>query len=99
MIGPEVDYDAYKQLNTVCMTYEAKLKELMGEDAFQEFAMEVAKSMFANEILGMADGEFKETILDNFDAITGSDADFQDLINRQLDNTPDDNDHDCGADY
>ena len=84
-------------LRKICLAYEQKLKELMGEDAFHAFSEDIAKQLFAEELLGMADGEFKEMCLDNFDAITGSDSEFQDLMN---DIQPDKEDgYDNGADY
>lgn len=69
-----------EMMRKTCMAYEAKLIELMGEDAFHAFATELAREFFADAICQMADGEFKETILDNFDAITGSEADYQELM-------------------
>ena len=69
-----------EMLMKTCKAYETKLIELMGEDAFHAFATELVREFFADEICQMADGDFKETILDNFDAITGSDADYQDLM-------------------
>lgn len=72
--------EEFEMIRKTCMAYEKKLIELMGEDAFHEFATELARGFFADEICGMADGDFKETILDNFDAITGSDEDYQKLM-------------------
>lgn len=69
-----------EQLRRVSMAYEAKLIELMGADAFHEFSTKIAREMFADEICGMADGDFKEAILENFDAITGSDEEYQKLL-------------------
>lgn len=78
-----------EQLRRISMAYENKLKELMGEDEFVKFSTEIARELFAEEICGMADGDFKETILDNFDAITGSDEDYQKLMGNIQ------NDRDC----
>lgn len=50
--------------------YEKKLKELMGEKEFADFATNVAKEAFREEIKGMADGGFKDFCLENFDEIT-----------------------------
>ena len=72
--------DEIEMLMKTCKAYETKLIELMGEDAFHAFGIEIAKELFADEICHMADGDFKEEILDNFDAITGSDADYQELM-------------------
>lgn len=81
--------EEFEMIRKTCMAYEKKLIELMGEDAFHEFATELARGFFADEICGMADGDFKETILDNFDAITGSDEDYQKLMGNIQ------NDRDC----
>lgn len=69
-----------EQLRRISMVYEKKLIELMGEAEFVEFSKQIARELFAEEICHMADGDFKETILDNFDAITGSDEDYQRLM-------------------
>ena len=69
-----------EMLMKTCKAYETKLIELMGEDAFHSFAIEIAKELFADAICQMDDGDFKEEILNNFDAITGSDADYQELM-------------------
>ena len=63
----------------------AKLIELMGKDAFFEFSIQIAKELFADSIMGMADSDFKEFCLDNFDAITGGNT---------ADGLPDDEDDD-----
>lgn len=85
-----------ERLNKVCMAYEDKLKELMTETEFMEFSTELAKELFAEELSAMADGEFKVMILEHFDDITGTDEEYQDL----LDELQDDNgDYDNGADY
>lgn len=70
----------YEQMRRVCMAYEKKLIELMGRDAFMKFSVEIAKNMFADEIMEMPDCDFKEKTLDNFDLITGSAEDFQKLL-------------------
>lgn len=72
--------DEIDMLMKTCKAYETKLIELMGEDAFHAFATGIAKDIFADQICHMADGDFKETILDNFDAITGSEDDYQKLM-------------------
>ncbi len=59
------------QILKICEAYEAKLIELMGEDGFFKFSTQIAKELFADSIMGMADSDFKEFCLDNFDAITG----------------------------
>jgi hypothetical protein len=59
------------QILKTCEFYEAKLIELMGEDAFFKFSTQIAKELFADSIMGMADSDFKNFCLDNFDAITG----------------------------
>ena len=85
-----------ERLNKVCMAYEDKLKELMTETEFREFSTELAKQLFAEELSAMTDCDFKVMILEHFDDITGTDEEYQDL----LDELQDDNgDYDNGADY
>ncbi len=81
--------DEFEFIRKTCMAYETKLIELMGEDAFHAFATELARDFFAEEICAMPESDFKETILDNFDAITGSDEDYQKLMGNIQ------NDRDC----
>lgn len=69
-----------EQLRRISMAYEKKLIELMGAEAFREFSTEIAREMFADEICAMPESDFKESILENFDAITGSDEDYQKLM-------------------
>ena len=58
-------------LNEVCREYEAKLRELMGKKAFDEYVPEVSKKAFRKIVTkGMAEGSFKDFILENFDNIT-----------------------------
>ena len=58
-----------KSLLYIINAYEKKLKELMGEE-FVEFTKEVAKGAFKEEIDGMAESNFKNFCLENFDMIT-----------------------------
>lgn len=87
-----------ERLNKVCMAYEDKLKELMTETEFKEFSTELAKELFAEELCDMADGEFKVMILEHFDDITGTDEDYQDLLDELQDDIAT-GDYDNGADY
>ena len=50
---------------------EEKLRELMGDDAFADFSVALAKEAFRLDIHNMADSEFKNFCVDNFDVITG----------------------------
>ena len=50
--------------------YEKKLKELMGEEAYTEWAVVIAKEALLTDIEGMEDGEFKDFALEHFDEIT-----------------------------
>lgn len=50
-----------------------KLKEFMSPAEFAAFSAQVARDAFREEVEGMADGEFKDFILQNFDKITGDD--------------------------
>lgn len=49
---------------------EAKLIELMGEEAYSAFSREIAKEGFRKEIDGMEDGDFKNFVIEHFDEIT-----------------------------
>lgn len=49
---------------------ERKMIELMGEEAYSEFATSVAKEVFLSEVEGMAESEFKDYLLKHFDLIT-----------------------------
>lgn len=49
---------------------EEKLIELMGHEAYAEFSTKIAKEGFRAEIEGMAEGEFKDFCIENFDDIT-----------------------------
>ena len=82
-------------LRKVCVAYESKLKELMGEESFVDFSLQVSKELFAEEVQAMPDSEFKQTILGNFEAITGSEEDY----NRWLRSFGAFDPGDCGADY
>ena len=49
---------------------EEKLIELMGEEEYVKFSIQIARVGFRKEIEGMADSEFKEFAIKNFDYIT-----------------------------
>ena len=49
---------------------ESKLRELMGEKAYAEFAIKTAKESFMIDVTTMKDGDFKDFVLENFDEIT-----------------------------
>ena len=68
-------------LKRICTAYEAKLKELMPAEEYDAFISQVAKALFAEDIMGMADGAFKDLCLDNFEAITGEGDEFLRLMN------------------
>jgi len=69
-----------EMLNKICMAYEAELKKRMTPEEFSEFSTKVAQTLFAEELLGMADGDFKDMCLDNFEALTGSSEEFNRLM-------------------
>jgi hypothetical protein len=48
---------------------EEKLIELMGQEAYTEFAVKIAREGFRKEVEGMADGDFKNFVIENFDKI------------------------------
>lgn len=58
----------------VIKAMEEMLKMYMGEDAYKEFSNKVAKEGFRLEVEDMADGDFKQFVLDNFDTITAEDG-------------------------
>lgn len=66
-------------LRKVCLAYELKLTELMGEKNFKKFSTKIAKKLFAEELINMPDSEFKEFCLDNFDIITGPEDNDNDV--------------------
>ena len=49
---------------------EEKLIELMGQEAYSKFSVEIAREGFRHEIDGMEDSDFKNFIMENFDEIT-----------------------------
>ncbi len=49
---------------------EKKLIEMMGKEAYSEFATSVAKEVFRSEIDGMAESGFKDYLINHFDQIT-----------------------------
>lgn len=53
--------------------HEKKLIELMGEEAYYEWAVAIAKEAFLIEIEGMADSPFKDFVISHFDEITRMD--------------------------
>lgn len=65
-----------EMLRRVCLAYEDELKKRMSSDEFKSFSANIAKTLLAEDVIGMADGEFKETCLNNFKALTGSDDEF-----------------------
>ena len=50
---------------------EEKLIELMGEEAYREFALATGKRVFLEEIEEMGDCNFKFFTLEHFDEIVG----------------------------
>lgn len=62
-----------EKLNLVINRYDEKLRELMDEDAYLAWSMEVAKEAFFMECTKLPDGEFKDFVLDNFKKIVGDD--------------------------
>lgn len=63
------------QLRFCCMEYEKKLKELMGDEEFEKFSIDIARHGFLKEVIGMADGDFKNFCLENFTKIVGMEED------------------------
>lgn len=81
-----------EMLRFTCNEYEKQLIELMGDEEFVRFSSKVAKKLFAIEISGMKDSPFKKLVMDNFEAITGSEEQYRNLINKIHEQEGDDND-------
>lgn len=62
-----------KYIAYILMEYEKKLYQLMGKEAYVAFMKKTTKEAFRLEIGGMAEGDFKDFVLENFDMITGDD--------------------------
>lgn len=62
------------QLNFITKEYEKKLSELMPEEEPWAYVGEVARRAFRVEIDGMADGEFKQFVLANYNKIVGEET-------------------------
>lgn len=62
--------DEVTRLMQIIKLYEDKLKELMPEAEFRAFIEQTARATFLSEVMAMPDGEFKQTIIDNWSAIT-----------------------------
>lgn len=68
-------------LRLTCRMYEDKLIELMGDDEFGAFALEIAKRLFMKEILGMKNSPFKFMVIKDFDKITGTEEEYRKFMN------------------
>lgn len=60
-----------QRLNKIVLEYEQKLAELMPDDEYWEFVSGIARKLFREEIDEMADGEFKDFVLENYRNIVG----------------------------
>lgn len=73
---------------------EEKLVELMGESDYQHFSEKISKEIFMDELKHHAIPEFRQMAEDDdvFNALTGSDEDFRNLlyIDREFRNIVDD---------
>lgn len=49
---------------------EAKLKELLGEDGYREWSVDVAKEMFKDDVAHMGEGQFKDFCEEHLEEIT-----------------------------
>ena len=88
---PQMPPDAQEaeRLRKCCLMYEKELRKRMSPDEFQHLSHRIAKRLFSDEVLGMPDSDFKETILDCFDQITDTD---DDEFNRYLSNLGEEDD-------
>ncbi len=57
-------------MRKTAIVYEEKLVQMMGQEAFWEFAVEVGKMLFGVDVEGMPEGDFREFVLKRFDEIT-----------------------------
>ena len=55
--------------NYMLKKMEEKLIELMGQEAYAEFSVQIAREGFRKEVEGMEDGDFKNFVIENFDKI------------------------------
>jgi len=69
-----------EMLRKICTAYEDELKKRMTPEEFDNFSTGIARVLFAEDVIGMADGDFKETCMEHFAALTGSDEDFLRLM-------------------
>lgn len=69
-----------EMLNKTCLAYERELRARLSAEEFDELTNTIAKELFADEVLNMPDGDLKETIMNCFDQITGSEHDFNSLF-------------------
>ena len=77
-----------EQMDGICRVskmYEAKLMEVMGNEAFWKYIIQTAKDMYMDEINGMPEGEFKAFAKEHFDEITGTDPDEERHDYRDID--------------
>ncbi len=73
---------------------EEKLVELMGESEYQHFSEKISKEIFKDELKNHPIPEFRQMAEDSdvFNALTGSDEDFRNLlyVEREFRNITDD---------
>lgn len=69
-----------EMLRKVCLAYEEELKRRMSSEEFNAFSANIAKTLFAEDVIDMTDGDLKETCLNNFEALAGSDDEFLRLM-------------------
>lgn len=68
-----------EMLRFVVNVYEAELKKRMPEDEFVALVENTAKEAFFKAVDNMP-SDFRSIIMDNFDAITGTEEDYQKLM-------------------
>lgn len=61
-----------KTLQAMLKIYDEKLKELLTEQEYLEFAAKTARMTFAAEVMQCKDEGFKNFVFSNWDEITGS---------------------------
>lgn len=62
--------DENRMLHDICMEYEKKMIEVMGKEAFYNYATQLSKDLWRRHVEQLPDSEFKRFSLENFDRIT-----------------------------
>ena len=61
--------DEHRMLHDICTEYEKKMIEVMGKQAFYNYATQLSKDLWRRHVEQLPDSEFKKFSLENFDRI------------------------------